>query len=40
MAAFQAGIHGIVDAASRSRARIQLVQTDDEDAVPGLRPRS
>lgn len=38
MAAYQAGIHGVVDAVSKVRARIQLVQTDDDDAVPGLRP--
>lgn len=38
LAAFEAGIHGVRDAAHPAVARVRLVQTDDLDAVPGLRP--
>lgn len=38
LAAFDAGIHGIRDAINPDVAIVRLVQTDDPDAVPGLRP--
>lgn len=38
LAAFDAGIHAVRDAIHHTISRIHLVQTDDLEALPGLRP--